>query len=135
MNITTINETTIQCGPLTWKRKDNAGHECWDCEPPAGLSLSYFCVKRYSAKPEMHKVDMTFYGGTFREEENAFSGWRLVSGGPFTSVGGWSSRDDAIKAATPWLVNYWTAEVAELRARATRIERSLAEFAGKLEAA
>lgn len=86
---------TIKHGPFLWVRRDSGGSECWDVEMPKNIGLTFFCVKNYGGEPV---------------SSDAFSGWRVVSGGPITSVGGWTSRDAAIAGATPYLIARYAQE-------------------------
>jgi hypothetical protein len=80
---------TIKHGPFLWVRRDSGGSECWDVELPRDLGLTFFCVKNYGGEPQA---------------SDGFTGWRLVSGGPLTNVGGWTTRDAAIADVTPYLI-------------------------------
>lgn len=78
----------IRHGPFTWVRRDQGQDETWELKFHEDAKLAYWCVKNYGGTPE---------------EGNAFSGWRLVSGGPFTDAGGWTNRREAIEGVTPYL--------------------------------
>jgi hypothetical protein len=83
---------TVSCGPFTWKHDSRGGpDEVWELVIDPDACLTRFCVKNYGGEPN---------------DENPFSGWRLVSGGPFRTVGGWTSRDAAIRGVTCWLIGY-----------------------------
>lgn len=86
----------IKVGPFEWVRRDDGRDEAWDLVPPKGLRPTYWCVKNYGGTPN---------------EESGFSGWRLVSGGPFTTVGGWTTREDAMRGVVPWLLNHYCTEL------------------------
>lgn len=111
--------TTIKHGPLTFVRRDNDGNaECWDVLLPKDLGLPHFGIKNYGGEPS---------------DDNAFSGWRVVSGGPFTRAGGWGTRDKAIEGATPWLVAYYKREATEAMAKAERITTLMTKIIGELD--
>lgn len=92
MKIEPVNAITLKCGPLTFIRRDEARDETWGVKTPSLAGLPCFSVKNYGGKPN---------------EVNAFSGWRVVGGGPFTDAGGWTTRDAAILGATPWLIAFY----------------------------
>lgn len=87
----------LTVGQFVWKRRDDGDSaECWDLVLPKGAGLTIFCLKNY--------------GGRLNDL-NAFSGWRLVSGGPFTDAGGWASRAQAMAGVVSYLVDHYTGEV------------------------
>lgn len=77
---------TIKHGPFLWVRRDSGDAESWDVELPRDLGLTFFCVKNYGGEPQA---------------SDGFTGWRLVSGGPLTNIGGWATREAAIADVTP----------------------------------
>lgn len=109
----------INFGGFTWERRDSGGDECWDVILPKDSGLTNFCVKNYGGKPN---------------DETGFSGWRVVSGGPFTHVGGWTSRMDAIHGAAPWLMAYYKKQCAEKIVLARRNEKMLEKLVSKWQA-
>lgn len=100
MKIETVNAITLKCGPLTFVRRDEARDETWEVKMPEGVRLTIFCVKNYGGAPN---------------DSTGFSGWRIVSGGPFTDAGGWTTRDAAILGATPWLMKYYRKNAKEMK--------------------
>lgn len=107
----------IKRGPFTWERKDNGDDECWNLVTRPDLPTTHWSVKNYGGKPD---------------PENSFSGWRLVSGGPFTRVGGWTTREDAIAGVTPWLIERYKTEAKELAAKAQRTLKAIAKLKKEL---
>lgn len=97
-----MNGEKITVGPFTWEREDNGGCENWTLVNDPDLKQTHWSLKNYGGAP----ID-----------SNAFSGWRLVSGGPFTKAGGWKSRDEAMKSVIPWLVEYFEDETTEMLAK------------------
>lgn len=89
---------TMKVGPFTWQREDQDKEECWELVMPRELKLTHFCVKNYGGRPS---------------DGHSFSGWRLVSGGPFNEAGGWTSRDAAMKGVVPYLLKYYRALIKE----------------------
>jgi hypothetical protein len=112
-----VNTNAIKCGPFTFERdtRDADRGESWNVKLPKGVELTRFCVKNYGGKPS---------------NGNAFSGWRVVSGGPFTDAGGWTTRDDAIAGATPWLIAYYQDDAEQRHAEAVRTLKALKRFLG-----
>jgi len=116
-----VDATTIRCGPFTFKRRDGSDScECWDVELDKSIKLSRFCVKNY--------------GGGFPSPSAAFSGWRVVGGGPFTSAGQWRTRNGAITGATPWFIDYYTKEAQNKIIEAGRIAGALGVLLNTIEA-
>lgn len=109
----TMNGDTIYHGPFKFVRNDSGGCECWDVVLPDNLRLTRFGVKNYGGEPN---------------DLSGFTGWRVVSGGPFTNAGGWSSRDAAICGATPWLIDYYRKQAAEAMAEAATLMNATAAF-------
>jgi hypothetical protein len=108
---------TLVVGPFTWRREDSSnGEECWELVRPEGLT--YFCVKNYGGEPNAN---------------SGFSGWRLVSGGPFTEAGGWTSRGDAMSGVVPFLIEYYRYQAASRMAEAERLEAAVSAFISKVE--
>jgi hypothetical protein len=87
----------IKVGPFEWRGPEDRGGECWDLALPEGLKMTHWALKNYGGEPN---------------DSTGFSGWRLVSGGPFTRVGGWRSRDEAMIGVVPWLLDYLRNELA-----------------------
>ena len=110
MKIQQVSKTKIICGNAIWKRDDSAGYEAWTFAAPSHLNLTRFCVKNYE--------------GEIKPDE-PFSGWRVVSGGPFTSAGQWANRDDAILNATPWIIAYHKKAAKEKIAKAQKVVKAL----------
>lgn len=106
-------KTTMKVGPLTWKRDKDSDEECWDVVIPKDCGIPSFCVKNYGGKPN---------------NSSAFSGWRVVGGGPFTAAGGWTSREDAMRGAAPFLLNYYRENAESLAAEAKRRQVALAKW-------
>lgn len=104
----------IKVGPFEWQLDaDEDGHrhaECWDLVQPEGLKLTFWSLKNYGGTPN---------------DKSGFSGWRLVSGGPFTSAGGWTTRDDAMRGVISWLLAYYRADVAKKIEEAKRATLAL----------
>lgn len=114
LRLVIVSDTEIMCGPLTWVRDDEPregsrpGAEVWRVKRPhPELKLTGFCVKNY--------------GGGCVNPDNAFSGWRLVSGGPFTQAGQWGTRAAAIRQSTPFVVAYYQRQAIERRDEAVKI--------------
>lgn len=111
----------VTVGPFTWARVWDSKDECWDLvKPTSELSGTAFCLKDYGNHHEL--------------ETNPFSGWRLVSGGPFTQVGRWASFDEAVKAVVPFLTAYYRERVQERLAQAQALATALNELLPTLEA-
>lgn len=107
----------IQRGPFTWERRDSGNDECWVLVTPPDLPTTFWCVNNYGGVP----VD-----------GDGFTGWRLTSGGPFTQVGGWTTREDAIAGVTPWLIERYKAEAKEIAAKAQRTLKAIAKLKREL---
>lgn len=110
--------STIKVGPFTWTREDNGDCECWELVTPKETGLTYFCLKNYGGKPN---------------NSSGFTGWRLVSGGPFTNAGGWTSRENAMHGVIPFLLNYYREQAARLIAKAQRINRAMNAWIAEME--
>lgn len=96
MSASVKKTSRLGVGQFTWKRRDGGDKaECWDLVQPKGADLTFFCLKNYGGRPT---------------GQNAFSGWRLVSGGPFTDAGGWTSRQQAMADVAPYLIAYYKNE-------------------------
>jgi hypothetical protein len=102
-----MNAERITVGPFTWERADHDEHECWVLVRPLDLHMTFFVLKDYGNSR---------YCGS-----DSFSGWRVVSGGPFTNAGKWSSREEAMQGVVPWLTEWYEREIAERRHEAQRI--------------
>lgn len=100
--IRVVDDDNIQCGPLRFTREDSGGSEAWEVATPKVDGLPCFRVKNYGGKPN---------------DANPFSGWRIVGGGPFTEAGGWTTRNAAIRNATPWLLRYYHNNATEQKAK------------------
>lgn len=99
--IVTQADGTITCGPFTWFRNQDATGESWGLKLPAA-GLTSFYIKDYGGEP----IPLM-----------PFSGWRVGSGGPFHHWGGWTSRDDALRGATPKIIEHYLTEAdKELKA-------------------
>lgn len=96
--VAAVNDDTIHHGPFKFVRDDSGGCECWDVVLPDNLRLTHFRLKNYGGEPN---------------NLSGFTGWRVVSGSPFTNAGGWSTRVDAIRGATPWLIDYYRKQAAD----------------------
>lgn len=105
------------CGPFTFRKREDARDETWDIinTPKA---VAHFCIKNYGGEPKPNE---------------AFSGWRLVSAGPFCDAGGWTNVDDAIKGATPYLIRYYKESAERVIREATEQLIALDAFTTKLE--
>jgi hypothetical protein len=110
---------TKKVGPFTWRRDDDSDEECWQLMTPAKLRATFFCVKNYGGKPN---------GGT------AFSGWRLVSGGPFTSAGGWTTREAAMRGVVPYLLKHYREDVKKRIAEAETMRKALLSWSKEIGA-
>lgn len=99
----------IVCGPMTWVRRDSGEFEAWDVQAMVE-GFTHFSVKNYGGVPT---------------PTNPFSGWRVVSGGPFLRVGGWLNRDDAILAATPWVMDSYANQAKDMLIRYEIISAAL----------
>ena len=110
-------QQTMKVGPFQWRRDDHDGSEVWDVVIPEGSGLAHFCVKNYGGKPSDGKP---------------FSGWRVVGGGPFTSTGGWTSRDAAMKGAVPFLIRFYRQQLQTKLADAHRMQTVLELFERQL---
>lgn len=87
-------------GPFTWEKQEPHGKdEVWKLVAPE--PLYHFVIKNYGGIPGP-----------------GFSGWKLVSGGPFDEPGAYSSLTDAMKGITPWLAEYllYNAEAKKIEA-------------------
>jgi hypothetical protein len=92
---------TIMRGPFTWVREfnENERNEVWRLVWPEalkGAGLTRFVVKNYGGEPG-----------------EGFSGWKLVSGGPFDDAGAYSDLDSALDGVTPWLIVYFRARARQ----------------------
>lgn len=99
---------------FTWQYRESGGQECWEIVLPDGTGLPHFAVKNY---------------GNTSNTKSGFSGWRVVSGGPFTQAGGWTTRDDAMKGAAPWIRNYYRECIPEKLEQYHRSKRALEQMA------
>jgi len=115
MDIITNPDGTVTCGPFTWDVRisdKDRDRETWMLQLPAP-GMTVFYVKNYGGDPD---------------PKTAFSGWRVGSGGPFTSWGGWTSRDDALRGATPKLIEYYLKEIDEEFRRATARQKAMQDL-------
>jgi hypothetical protein len=67
------------------------------------------------------------YGRHDRDESEAFSGVRLVSGGPFTSAGRWFTIDEAMEGVAPYIKALLRERIEDARAEIKQIEDAIAE--------
>lgn len=110
---------SLRCGPLIFRREDSGGCENWQVALPKDLEgMSSFSIKNYGGQPH---------------NEDSFSGWRVVGGGPYRSAGGWTSRNEAILGATPWLLAYYVQQGKELAATVARQLEALRRFIGDID--
>jgi hypothetical protein len=107
----------IKVGPFEWKRDDRSGDECWDLVQPEGARLTHWAVKNYGGKPN---------------DRSGFSGWRLVSGGPFCTVGGWTSREEAMLGVIPWLMERLRSDLKDKLDECARMKAALTTFENEL---
>lgn len=113
--------TKVECGPFTWVKRpidvrvdrSHPQEEVWEVQTPTDIGMTSFVVKNYGGKPS---------------NKCAFTGWRLVSGGPFSQVGGWTNRDDAIIGVTPFLIKFYRERAADLIAKANKIIQVVSNF-------
>lgn len=112
----TFVATTITHGPFTWVKEDASKREykeeVWALKRITDHQ-TYFVLKNYGGKPN---------------DESAFSGWRLVSGGPFTSAGGWDNLQDAVHEVTPFLIGYLNEQASRKLAEAKQVIKELEAF-------
>jgi hypothetical protein len=105
---TTTEAQRVKVGPFEWERRDLGGEERWILlNWPLG---THWCVKNYGGTPN---------------EESGFSGWRLVSGGPFCIAGGWTAREDAMRGVIPFMRKMLEDEIEGARAKVVAIETAL----------
>src|SRR5258706_14166393 len=88
-------------GSFTWVRNDDGKEESWDLVRIPDLLTTYWAVKNYGGDPGP-----------------GFTGWKLVSGGPFDEAGAWATRDEAMRGVIPYLLADLRAEVAKKLAEA-----------------
>lgn len=126
-----LDPATIVCGPITWRRDDtnDRGGETWDAsltgnrEDDRKLHLTCFHVKNYGPK-RAHD----------RSDKHGFVAWQVGSGGPFEWMAAHTAPvTDAIRAATPWLVDYWREQAAEKMAEANELVRRLSDVLDQTE--
>lgn len=104
----------MKVGPFTWERSDDdSGEECWNLVLPEGVGITFFCVKNYGGIPT---------------DGNGFSGWRLVSGGPFSQAGGWTTREAAMRGVIPYLLRRYRREVKRKREELKTYQKTLGKF-------
>jgi len=106
---------TLKHGPLEWSRRDNGGCETWELISGKELKLTYFCIQNYGGKPGP-----------------GFSGWKLVSGGPFDDAGAYGSLAAALDGVTPYLINRFREEAATAKTRADELSKLLAGFLAEI---
>lgn len=114
----------ITHGPFTWHKRPSLARpqeEVWELERPIIVKMTSFVLKNYGGHPDP-------------TNRNAFSGWRLVSGGPFTEVGGWNSFEEALPAVTSWLIRYYTEEAQVQLENAIEVIRHVSNFQAVLSA-
>lgn len=93
----------LTVGPFTWiKRADQSECEVWELEREKDAGLTHFVIKNYGGEPG-----------------SGFSGWKLVSGGPFDSAGAYASREEAMVGVVPFLIEWYANEIVELMDKAT----------------
>lgn len=112
-----MQKETMKVGPFTWRRDDHGEDEAWELVLPKNLRVTYFCVKNYGGQPT----------------NESFSGWRLVSGGPFAHVGGWTNRYDAMKGVIKFLIGFYRKEAKKRLTKARRIMKMTEAWLKKLE--
>ena len=96
------DDTTAAYGHLVYKRTSHKP-EIWVIDHPTTLDLGHWAVEDYGPLTE-----------------DPFSGWRVVSGGPFMAAGGWTNREDALRGAAPWIINRFRVEAQHLNDKAER---------------
>lgn len=106
---------------FTWERQeDQSGCEVWRLSSVKDIEgFTQFALKNYGGEPN---------------DKSAFSGWRIVSGGPFTAAGGWTNIEDALTDVTPWLVDRYRKEAEMLKAKLGRLIAAIDEFDSVLSA-
>lgn len=116
-----VDAKTVKCGPITWTRDTSTDEESWDAtltgsrESDRELKLTCLYIKNYGRK-RAHD----------RSDRHGFVGWQVGSGGPFEWMGDHTaSHLTVIRAATPYVVDYWRQQARE------RLAQSL-DIAGKL---
>lgn len=115
-----MSKLLIKHGPFTWRKRPPADHgrseDVWEMvDRPYDIKMTSFCMKDYGGRPDLTGRD-------------AFTGWRLVSGGPFTRVGGWNSFEEALPIITPWLVAYYMEEAQKKIEEANEVIRLVGNF-------
>lgn len=108
--------TQLTIGPFLFERRDSDTQECWDVVFDPDLRCTHFSLKNYGGKPT---------------ETWAFSGWRIVSSGPFGD--GFSTREEAFEKGVPWLIEYYRKEACERAAKAMRQVQLLEELFKKVD--
>jgi hypothetical protein len=108
-----MDQQRIKVGPFTWERRDNGDSEAWDLVQPKGVPLTHWAVKNYGGDPN---------------DSSGFSGWRLVSGGPFVTAGGWTSREDAMLGVIPYLMARLRGDLKNRLEECTRVKATLTSF-------
>lgn len=115
-----MSTTTITVGPFTWRRNDPIifSREAWTLVLDPDLPATYWWINDYGGEPS---------------DDNGFSGWRFGSGGPFANVGGWTSRDEAMRGVIPWLMDRLRADAIALRLKSERTIAAVRRLEALLE--
>jgi hypothetical protein len=112
-----MDKQRIKVGPFEWVRRDDTREESWDLVQPKDAGLTHWAVKNYGGKPN---------------DASGFSGWRLVSGGPFTSAGGWTTREDAMYGVIPWLMKRFREDLKAKLEKCDQLKAALTAFEAEL---
>ena len=109
-------KSTRRLGPFTWTRRDNGGDECWNLVQDQSLRMTVWSLKNYGGPPG-----------------RGFSGWKLVSGGPFDDAGAWATRDEAMQGVVPFLLEWYRKELRERIAAADQLRAALGKLDERLK--
>ena len=107
----------MQHGPFTWRRQEDQREcEVWLLLLPEEVRMTHFVLKNYGGTPGC-----------------GFNGWKLVSGGPFDAAGSYSTRKKAVEGVTPFLVEYYRVQAAEMVENARKVVKLTKKFLGGLD--
>lgn len=105
------NDTVRTHGPFTWRKRDNCKDEIWDLDLPSIAGLTSFSLKNYGGTPGP-----------------GFSGWKLVSGGPFDDAGAFDTFEHAVIDVTDYLIDYYQDQSERMAEQAEKLRAAVTGF-------